>query len=110
MAELTKTKITPEGITPAPAAVSASDTIDMNIAGSYVILELIGGTGADTWTVVDASKSGSGNPAVSDTGSLPSGNTNRRKIRIPREAGDAAGVVTVTHSAPTGVTYNLDIF
>ena len=106
MAALAFTTVTPEGVTAAPAAVSASDTIDMNSGGSHVILELIGGAGSNNWVVVDASKSDAGNVAVSDTGTLPSG-ANRRHIRIPREAADANGIVTVTNSAPTGVTYNL---
>ena len=91
----------------APAAVSASDTIDVNSLGSNGLIIFLGGAGSDTITVADSGKSAAGNVAVADTVSLSSGASNRKWYRPRRELADANGIITITHSAPTGVTYEL---
>jgi hypothetical protein len=108
MALLTSQTVTPEGITPAAgAAVSASDTVDVSALGTYGWIEFLGGAGSDTITIVDSSKSAAGNVAVGDTIVLPSGSSNRRVVRLPRELADSNSIITITHSAPTGVVYSL---
>ena len=106
MALLTITTIADEGTSVVYAAVAASDTIDVNSLGSYGYLLVKGGSGSDTVTVVDSSKSDAGNVAVSDSKAVPA-TTGLEGFRIRRELADANGIVTVTHSAPTGVTYAL---
>jgi len=91
----------------APAAVSASDTIDVNSLGTNGLVIFLGGAGSDTITIVDSGKSAAGNVAVADTVSLSSGASNRKWYRPRRELADANGIITITHSAPTGVTYEL---
>ena len=97
-----------EFATPAAlAAVSASDTVDINSLGGYGAIIFYGGAGSDTITIIDSSKSLAGNVAVADTVSLSAGATNRKWYRLRRELADANSFITMTHSAPTGVVYEL---
>jgi len=107
MALLTPTTVADEGTTGTYAAMSASDTIDMNSVGDYGVLLVKGGSGSSTVTIIDSSKAATGNAAVSDSKSVPA-TTGHEMFRLRRAIADpTTGIITVTNSAPTGVTYLL---
>ena len=107
MAALTITTATDEGITGAYAAMSASDTIDANALGDYGALLVKGGSGSSTVTITDNSLAATGNVAVSDSKAVPA-TTGHEVFRIRRALQNpTTGLITVTNSAPTGVTYLL---
>ena len=105
MAVLTVTTIGTTLLTPAPQSVSASDTIA--ITGADVIVEVYGGAGSNNMTVVDGGRSPAGNLGTGQVYTIAVSPATRR-FKIPASAQDTAtGIVTVTNSAPTGVTVNL---
>ena len=107
MGALTITTPTDEGTTGAYAAMSASDTIDAAALGDYGVLLVKGGAGASTVTITDNSLADSGNIAVSDSKSVPA-TTGHEMFRIRRSLQNpSTGLITVTNSAPSGVTYLL---
>jgi hypothetical protein len=87
-----------------PAAVSASDTITADPQG--LILEVINGGGSpDTVTIVDAGTTPAGSVATNPTQAVAAGT--RREFRLGPQYANTSGVITVTHSFTTSVTYNL---
>jgi len=107
MAALAITTVTEEGTPVVFAAMSASDTIDANSLGDNGVLLVKGGAGASVVTVVDASLTQGGNPAVSDSKSVAA-TTGFEAFRIRRALqAPSTGLITVSQTAPTGVTYAL---
>jgi len=108
MALLTATRPTAAGVAWSPAAVSASDTIaaaDLGTAGAYLVIINAGGS-SDTVTVSDASLSPAGNAATPGTNAVANAASEVMYIS-PRAVNLTTGVVTVTHSFTTTVTYVL---
>ena len=88
----------------APAAVSASDTINVDPQG--LVLEVINGGGSpDTVTVVDPGATPAGSSATSPSQVVAAGT--RRHFRLNPAFANTSGIITVTHSFTTTVTYNL---
>lgn len=109
MAALTVTTIVAAGVTPAPAAVAASDTIAESQFGTNgVILRVINAGGSpDSVSVSDPNLTASGNAGTVTPVSVPA-TTGVKMIFIPRSAINAStGNATVTHSFTTSVTYEL---
>jgi hypothetical protein len=107
MGALAITTVTEEGVTGTYAAMSASDTIDASALGDNGVLLIKGGAGASVVTIADASLTQGGNPAVSDSKSVPA-TTGHEMFRIRRALqSPTTGLITVTQTAPTGVTYLL---
>lgn len=109
MGALTITSPTSAGVAWSGAAVSASDTINMNAIpggaarGAWLIITNGGGS-PDTVTVVDNSRTPAGNAATNLTNSVTNGTS--EVMFIPASAADpTTGLVTVTHSFTTTVTY-----
>jgi anaerobic selenocysteine-containing dehydrogenase len=106
MAALTALSVTLAGATPAPVAVSASDTIaeaQMGANGCKVRVINAGGS-PDVVTIVDPSiTAGMGSVATSPTVSVPA-TTGIRMIDVPRSALNSSGVATLQHSFTTTVT------
>ncbi len=108
MALLTATTPTAAGVTWTPAAVSASDTISsasLGTNGAYLVIINAGGS-SDTVTVSDSSLSQAGNPATAGTNAVANGTSEVMYIS-PRAVNATTGLVTVTHSFTTSVTYVL---
>lgn len=105
MAALTSQTIVPAGITPAPIAVGASDTIAASQFGTTgVILRVINaGASPDNVSVSDPTKTALGNAGTVVPVAVTNATT--REIFIPTSAIDpVAQVATVTHSFLTSVT------
>lgn len=103
--------ITPSraGTLSAGAAVAASDTIAAALLGSKgAYLEIINaGVGVDTMSISDFSTTSTGAQAAALAPTVTNGTS--KVFLIKPEQGDPAnnGIVTITHSQPTGVTYKL---
>lgn len=111
MGALTLTTPTLAGVSWTPAAVSASDTINMAAVpggtsrGCWLVV-INGGGSPDTVTVVDAGKTAAGSSASNPTNSVTNGTT--EAMFIPSTAQDpTTNLVTITHSFTTSVTYVL---
>lgn len=105
MALLTATRPTAAGVTWAPAAVAASDTIsaaDLGTLGAYLVV-INGGGSSDTVTVSDSSLTPAGNAATAGTNAVANGTSEVMYIS-PKAVNPSTGVVTVTHSFQTSVT------
>lgn len=107
MAALSATTPTRGGVATPGAPVSASDTIAQSVMGPLgCILEILnGGASPDNMTISDASVTSSGAGAAANAPSVTNG-TNKVFVIRPIQA-DPTGVVTVTHSFITSVTYKL---
>jgi hypothetical protein len=108
MAALSATQPTAAGVAWTPAAVSASDTISSSILGSngaYLVV-INGGGSSDNVTVSDSSLTPAGNAATTPANAVANGTTEVMYIS-PRAVNPSTGVVTVTHSFTTSVTYVL---
>jgi hypothetical protein len=108
MALLTATRPTAAGVAWTPLAVAASDTIsvtDLGQLGAYLVVINAGGS-PDTVTVSDSSLTPAGNAASAGTNSVANATTEVMYIS-PRAVNPSTGVVTVTHSFTTSVTYVL---
>jgi hypothetical protein len=92
----------------APAAVTTSDTVQTDGDARGMILEVINGSG------------GSINVTVTDPGTTPAGSAaagggvvqavaaaTRRHFRLLPSYANTSGIITVTYSSATSVTYNL---
>jgi hypothetical protein len=99
---------TNNGTTIAGAAVAASDTIDQSLLGSRgAILKIINGGGSpDTVAISDASVTPAGSVATNPGSSVTNG-TSKVFFVEPIQANPTTGLVTVTHSFTTSVTYEL---
>lgn len=108
MALLTATQPTAAGVAWTGAAVSASDTIStasLGSLGAYLVV-INGGGSPDNVTVSDAGLTAAGNAATTTAVAVTNGTTKAIYIS-PRAANLSTGVVTVTHSFTTSVTYVL---
>lgn len=107
MAALSATTPTRTGAVIAGAAVAASDTIAASIVGNYgcVLIVINGNASPDTVTVSDASTTVTGGAAAAISTSVTNG-TSRAFLIKPAQV-DTTGVVTITHSVTTTVTYQL---
>ena len=112
MAALTAITPTLAGATSTAAAVAASDTIAAEQLGPFgAYLEIINaGAGTDTITISDASLTRAGNALTSGavTGlTVANGGACKSFLLRPEQVNGTTGLITVTHSQPTGVTYKL---
>lgn len=91
--------------------VSASDTIAQSSLGPRgATLEFINaGAGTDTITLSDNGSTGAGNQLTGNTVSTTLANGGASKVFdiSPEQVNPSTGLVTITHSQPTGVTYKL---
>lgn len=108
MGALAPTTPTRTGTAVTGAAVAASDTIAVSVLGSNgAILEILNGGGSpDSMTISDASSTPTGAAATSNAPSVTNG-TNKVFTIHPRQADPTTGLVTITHSFITSVTYKL---
>jgi hypothetical protein len=108
MAALTATTPVRAGTTTSGAAVAASDTITrtiLGVRGAY--LEIINGNASsDTVAISDASVSNTGAAAAAGGGSVTNA-TSKIFFIHPQQADTSTGLVTVTHSVTSTVTYKL---
>ena len=108
MAALTAITPTNLGAVSAGAAVAASDTISTTVMGQRgAYLEVINGNASpDSMTITDAGSSPAGNAVTTIAGSVT--NATSKVFFIHREqASPTTGLVTVTHSVTSTVTYKL---
>jgi hypothetical protein len=111
MAALTSTIPTVAGVATPGAAVSASDTVTQAQLGSRgAFLEIVNGSAStDTMTVTDAGGTPAGNLLSGGTytpGTIPNA-TNKIFYLDPSLANLTTGLVTITHTQVTTVTYKL---
>jgi hypothetical protein len=100
------------GVSSAGAAVAASDTVAQSVLGPRgATLEIINaGAGTDTITISDHGSTGAGNQLASTalTGLTVANGGASKYFRLTNEqVNPATGLITITHSQPTGVTYKL---
>lgn len=108
MALLTATRPTAAGAAWTPVAVAASDTIsaaDLGALGAFLVV-INGGGSSDTVAIVDGGLTPAGNAGASAGGAVANGTTEVFFVS-PRAVALATGLVTVTHSFITSVTYVL---
>jgi hypothetical protein len=108
MAALTSTVPTAAGTVQTGAAVSASDTItaaQLGSLGAYLIV-INAGASPDVVAVLDGGLTPAGNAGASGGGSVTNATTKVFYIS-PRSVNPTTGLVTVTHSFITTVTYVL---
>lgn len=102
--------ITPDrdGTTAAPGNVAASDTISVSIMGPVgCYLEIINGNASDdNMTISDATTTKSGAAAAANAPTVTAG-TSKVFLILRDQAVTSTGLVTVTHSVTTTVTYKL---
>ena len=108
MAALSAVTPTNNGTTIAGATVAASDTIDQSLIGSRgALLEVINGGGSpDTVAISDSGVTPAGSAATNPGSSVTNG-TNKVFFIEPSQVNPSTGLVTVTHSFTTSVTYKL---
>ncbi len=107
MAQYTATTITKAGVTAAPAAVSASDTIAGSLVTNNAILEVKNGSGGSiNMTFTDPGKTAAGNTGTSSPIAIAAGVTKRFRLSSAYVNQDT-GLITVTFSSPTSVTWEL---
>lgn len=108
MGALTATTPTRAGTASPGAAVASTDTIAVALLGSFgAILEILNGGGSsDSMTISDASSTPTGAAAAANAPSVANG-TNKVFLVLPRMADPTTGLVTITHSFITSVTYKL---
>ncbi len=87
--------------TPTYAAAAASDTVAADPAG--LILHVKGGAGSDTVTLTDPGLTPSGSAATNPSFVLPA-TTGDRMYRLGPSLANSSGIITIAHSAPSGVT------
>jgi hypothetical protein len=108
MAALTATTPVAAGTTWTPAAVASSDTISATQLGAYgaYLLVINGGGSSDTVAISDSGSTPAGNAGTSSGGAVTNG-TSKIFYISPRAVNVSTGLVTVTHSFTTSVTYVL---
>jgi hypothetical protein len=108
MAALSATTPARTGTTTSGAAVAASDTISTAILGSRgAYLEIINGNASpDSMTISDASTTVTGAAATANAPSVTNA-TSKIFYISPKQADATTGLVTVTHSVTSTVTYKL---
>lgn len=98
------------GVASAGAAVAASDTIDTSILGGRgAYLEIINGNASsDSMTITDYGSTPAGNALTSNTYAVTVTNGTSKIIFLkPSMVNPSTGLITVTHSVTTTVTYKL---
>jgi hypothetical protein len=108
MAALAATTPTRTGTAVTGNAVAASDTIAGGILGPKgAILEILNGGGSvDNMTISDAGSTPAGTPPGTYAASVTNG-TNKVFTISPLQVDPTTGLVTITHSFTTSVTYKL---
>ena len=108
MAALTAVTPVRTGTTTSGSAVSSSDTISTSVLGSYgAFLEIINGNASsDTVVISDATVTPSGAAATANSQTVGASASKIFKI-TPVMADPTSGLVTVTHSVTSTVTYKL---
>lgn len=110
MAALTAVTPTNTGASSAGATVSASDTVARSVMGPKgAYLEIINGNASvDNMTISDPGVTPAGNALVGGTisASVAAGASRIFHLR-PEQVTSATGLITVTHSVTTTVTYKL---
>lgn len=108
MAALSATTPSRTGTVSAGAAVAASDTIAATLLGiNGCFLEILNGNASpDSMTISDASTTATGATATANAPSVTNA-TNKVFFISPKQADPTTGLVTVTHSVTTTVTYKL---
>jgi hypothetical protein len=107
MALLTPQSVVAAGTTPTAITPTASDTIPGSTAGpnGWFLRVITTGT-ASTVKVLDPTTTQLGNPGTVSGLSAPA--TGARMLLVPRLAADpGTGVVTITSTSQTGMTYEL---
>lgn len=106
MALLATQSIVSTGTTPVPITPTVSDTIPGSTAGpaGWAMRVITTGT-ASNISVLDPGFTGISNPGTVTPLAAPA--TGVRMLLIPRGAINTSGVVTVTASSITGMTYEL---
>lgn len=96
------------GTVSAGAAVAATDTIASALLGTRgAYLEILNGGGSpDNMTISDAGNTPAGTPGGTYAATVTNG-TNKEFFIAPSQADPATGLVTITHSFTTSVTYKL---
>lgn len=110
MAALTATTPVNSGTAVTGAAVAASDTVAQSILGQKgAYLEILNGGGSvDNVTISDHGTTPAGNSLTSNqiSGSVTNG-TNKVFFLRQEQVNPATGLITITHSFTTSVTYKL---
>src|SRR5258705_7219597 len=108
MSALVPTVPTRAGVVTTGAAVAASDTVAVALLGATgAYLEIINGNAApDVMTISDASVTPTGAAAAAN-GPTVANATAKVFFISPRTADPTTGLVTITHSVTTTVTYKL---
>ena len=108
MGALTAVTPTRTGVAVTGNNVASSDTIAAALLGTKgANLEILNGSAsADNMTISDAGSSPAGTPATSYPGTVAAGQ-NKVFYIAPSQADPTTGLVTVTHSQTTTVTYKL---
>jgi hypothetical protein len=108
MGALALTTPTRAGVAVTGSNVAASDTISAATLGQRgVILKIINGNASpDSMTISDASTTVTGAAAAALAPSVTNGTSKAFKI-TPRMADPTTGLVTITHSVTTTVTYEM---
>jgi len=108
MGALVATTPTRTGTASPGAAVAASDTIARTVMGpGGCLLEILNGNASpDSMTISDASATSTGAAASANAPSVTNG-TNKVFLIRPDQADLTTGLVTITHSVTTTVTYKL---
>lgn len=109
MTALTAITPTNTGAVNAGAAVAASDTVARSIMGSLgAYLEIINNNvGADSMTISDPGVTPAGNPLAGGTIAVSVAASTSKIFRLRPDQVSAAGLVTITHSVISSVTYKL---
>lgn len=108
MTAITPSTVTKTGLLAAPAPVTASDTIagDLIPPPGLIYRVINAGAGVDNVSVSDGGTTPAGNPGTVTPVAVANGTT--QSILIGRaNINLSTGQVTITHSQPTGVTYEL---
>jgi hypothetical protein len=106
MTLLSPQSVVSTGTTPVPITPTASDTIPGGTAGpnGWFLRVITTGT-ASNISVLDPGTTGMSNPGTVTPLAAPA--TGSRMVLVPRGAVNSSGVVTVTSSSQTGLTYEL---
>lgn len=111
MAALVPITPTNTGTLSAGATVAASDTVAQSIMGPRgATIEFINaGAGTDTITLSDSGLTPAGNALVGGTitTTLANGGVSKVFDLSLEQVNSLTGLITITHSQPTGVTYKL---
>ena len=113
MAALSAITPTNTGTASTGAAVAASDTVAQSIMGPRgATLEIINaGVGVDSITISDSGLTPAGNALNLSPGGVIAASVTNGTSKVfdlsNEQVNPATGLITITHSQPTGVTYKL---